>query len=283
MDTAKLKTPLTRKQLAEQRASLKMTTQQREVLVGLILGDAHLGTQDLGRTWRLIYSQSKGRHGAYLQHVYEIFSGWALSPPVLIRGAMPTEHHKVMPGPALGSDGLPRSGAKAEGLGALKGKPAGRYLTKDRLKFTTVSHKSLRFYGKSFYKDGVKVVPKGIGRLLTARGLAYWYMDDGSIKSRQSKGVILNTHSFSLAEVNLLCGVLNDKFGLRASLRPRRLAPASFARDGSDARAVRHQIYISGHSYEAARELILPHLLPEMMYKFPTPRKPGESRTSVTG
>lgn len=74
---------------------------------------------------------------------------------------------------------------------------------------------------------------------------------------------MLNTHSFSLAEVTLLCGVLGDRFGLRATLRPQRSASG----------AVRHQIYISGERYEVARELILPHLLPEMMCKFPTPRK----------
>ncbi len=241
-DTTRLKRPLTRKQLNELKAALKMTKEQREVLVGLMLGDGHLGTQDGGRTWRLVYSQSRERHGAYLEQVYGVFAGWALSPPALIRG---------VPSP--------------------KNPAPGRYRTKDRLKFTTIAHSSLRFYGKAFYRDSVKVIPKGIGRLLTARGLAYWYMDDGSIKSRQSKGLILNTHSFSLAEVNLLCGVLGDKFGLRATPRPQRLASG----------AVRHQIYISGESYEVARELILPHLLPEMMYKFPAPRKPRGGRAAT--
>lgn len=255
-DTTRLKKPLTRKQLNELKAALKMTKQQREVLVGLILGDGHLGTQDEGRTWRLVYSQSKERHGAYLEHVHGIFAGWALSPPALIRGVPSPEK------PALDRDG---SGAR-QGDG-----PPGRYRTKDRLKFTTIAHSSLRFYGKAFYREGVKVIPKGVGRLLTARGLAYWYMDDGSTKSRQSKGLILNTHSFSLAEVTLLCGVLGDKFGLRATPRPQRLASG----------AVRHQIYISGESYKVARELILPHLLPEMMYKFPAPRKPRGGRAAT--
>lgn len=247
------------KELAELKASLKMTKEQREVLVGLILGDGHLGTQDGGRTWRLVYSQGRERHGAYLEHVHRLFANWSLSPPVLIRGVAPSGEGGLEPG-GWENGSLPDA------------RPPGSYRRGDRLKFTTVSHGSLRFYGKAFYRDGLKVVPKGIGRLLTGRGLAYWYMDDGSMKSRQSKGLILNTHSFSLAEVTLLCGVLRDRFGLRATPRPQRSASG----------AVRHQIYISGRSYEAVRELILPYLLPEMMYKFPPPRKPRGRRAATT-
>jgi len=31
-----------------------------------------------------------------------------------------------------------------------------------------------------FYPNGVQIVPPIIGELLTARGLAYWAMDDGT-------------------------------------------------------------------------------------------------------
>nr|YP_006666385.1 putative LAGLIDADG homing endonuclease [Trebouxiophyceae sp. MX-AZ01]AFQ93740.1 putative LAGLIDADG homing endonuclease [Trebouxiophyceae sp. MX-AZ01] len=227
----------TRKQIAEKKRLLKLSREQREVLVGLLLGDGHLSTQDNSRTYRLVYSQSKERHGAYLERVYGVFQDWTLGWPVLVKG------HK--------------------GAGDGAELPPGRFRTKDRLKFTTVAHGSLRFYGKAFYKGGVKVVPKGIGRLLTARGLAYWYMDDGSIKSRQSKGLILNTHSFTLAEVELLCKVLGSNFGLQAKPRPQTVPSGG----------QRHQIYISGRSYERGRKIIGPHLLPEMMYKFPPPRK----------
>lgn len=133
--------------------------------------------------------------------------------------------------------------------------------------FSTISHGSLRFYGKGFYRDGKKVVPKTIHRLLTPRGLAYWYMDDGSIKSKQSKGVILNTHSFSLKEVERLCEALQAKMSILATPRPQRV--------GGE---VRHQIYISGRSYERLSELVSHFILPEMMYKFPPPRRPRKGR-----
>ena len=37
----------------------------------------------------------------------------------------------------------------------------------------------LNFYHELFYKDNIKVIPINLEKLLTARGLAYWIMDDG--------------------------------------------------------------------------------------------------------
>jgi len=83
-------------------------------------------------------------------------------------------------------------------------------------------------------------------------------MDDGSIKSKYSKGCLLNTHCFTFKEVQFLCSILNDKFALQSQPR--------YQKDG-------YQIYISGHSYELLHSLIYPYLLESMRYKFPTERK----------
>ena len=80
--------------------------------------------------------------------------------------------------------------------------------------FQTISTGKLRFYGQQFYENGKKVVPKLIVKLITNRTLAYWYSDDGSIKSQQSKGIIFNTQVFSFSEVRILCSVLERKFTL---------------------------------------------------------------------
>lgn len=237
-----------RAELVAIRNRLKLTRVQRDVLVGLLLGDGHLQTQDGGGTYRLVYSQGGGRKLAYLNHVHHLFTEWALTPP------------RRVP---------PRSWP-LEGVEEFEGK---RFENGESWAFSTVSHGSLRFYGKGFYRNGKKVVPKTIHRLLTSRGLAYWYMDDGSIKSKQSKGVILNTHSFSLSEVERLCGALQSKMLIVATPRPQRV--------GGE---VRHHIYISGRSYERLAELICPFLLPEMMYKFPPPRRPRKGRgAGITG
>lgn len=48
-------------------------------------------------------------------------------------------------------------------------------------------------------KDKIKIVPKILDELLTARGLAYWIMDDGG-KSVYNQ-TILHTRAFSKEDV----------------------------------------------------------------------------------
>lgn len=50
-------------------------------------------------------------------------------------------------------------------------------------------------------------------KYLTARGLAYWFMDDGNKKT-----FYLNTHAFTPQENIILCEILNKKFSLHCCL-----------------------------------------------------------------
>ena len=68
-------------------------------------------------------------------------------------------------------------------------------------------------------------------------------MDDGSLKSAQSQGVILNTHSLTLKEVEHLCRVLSQKFALKATPRKQRHQHKGQSK-------MYYPIYISGYSYE---------------------------------
>jgi hypothetical protein len=227
------------KELRRYKEMLKLTKTQREVIVGLLLGDGSMQTQNDGRTYRLIHVQGGRKRGVYTSHLFEVFGPWVLTPP------------KLSP---------PRSGG-------------GNYERGESWRLLTLSHGNLRFYGKLFYKNGTKRVPKGIGKFLTARGLAYWYMDDGSIKSRQSKGVFFNTQSFTFKEVELLCTVLLSKFRIRAS--PRRTP-------SQEKKGAGWQIYISGEWYETFSQLVSPYLLPELTYKLPHPRRKVVQRCKST-
>lgn len=204
----------------DRRTSLKLSKLQREILVGILLGDACLETRNSGRTFRLKVEQSVA-HERYLVHLHEQFRCWTLSPPHSVRRV--------------------RRGVVTESLS-----------------FSTVSHSAFRFYGHQFYIDGKKRVPELIHRWLTPRGLAYWLMDDGSIKSRQSKGVIINTHGFCPSDVERLVSVLSGAFGMQCSCRRQR--------DGI-------QIYISGSSYERVIALVEPFFIPDMRYKLPHARR----------
>ncbi len=216
------------RQIEAYKQKLKLTDLQREILVGLLLGDGCLETQNRGRTYRLKIEHSIAQ-APYVQHLYESFREWVLQEPQL-----KTQH--------------------------IMGKAY------QKLWFTTVSHAAFRFYAQQFYRNGTKVVPKLIGRLLTPRGLAYWFMDDGSIKSYQSKGVIFNTQGFDQSDVARLVKVLREKFGLEA--KPRR------QREGQ-------QIYLSGYFYERFRALVEPYLILEMRYKLPTERKRRPGLTAL--
>lgn len=52
-----------------------------------------------------------------------------------------------------------------------------------------------------FYANGVKGIPQNVIDYITPVSLAYWICDDGA---RHGKGLMLNTNSYSKAEVELL-------------------------------------------------------------------------------
>ncbi len=201
----------------------KLTLLQKEVLFGVILGDAHLETQNNRITYRVKFEQSI-KHKAYIEHLYDVFKNYVKTSPQLKLVTYKNNQTKST-----------------------------------NIRFATISSSTFTFFGKQFYKDKKKVIPKLIHRWLTPRALAYWYMDDGSMKSYQSKGVLLNTKAFSHAEVQLLCNVLTEKFNLYCW--PRKQKKNTY------------QIYISGKTYETLRNCIYPFIIPDMQYKFPLPRK----------
>lgn len=212
------------RKIEEYKEKLSLSDNQKEVLVGLLLGDACLETQNGGRTYRLKIEQSI-QHQAYVNHLYDLFAEWVLTPP-RIKKAVSEGHESV------------------------------------NSVFQTVSHSAFRFYAHQFYDGGKKVAPRLIHRWLTPKSLAYWFMDDGSIKSKESKAVIFNTQCFSTSEVARLCEVVS-RFGLRTSIRSQS--------EGC-------QIYVSGDSYERFSELVSPFIIAEMRYKLPPIRKPRRTQ-----
>jgi hypothetical protein len=203
------------REIEENKSSLKLNDTQREILVGVLLGDAHLETQNRGRTYRLKFEYSIKQY-EYANHLYELFKEWIITPPQL----------KI--------DGTHRN-----------------------IWFQTVSHQAFRFYAHQFYDENKKCIPKLIHRYLTERSIAYWFMDDGSVKSRESKSVLFNTQCFKENDVERLIKVLQVHFNLEASKRKQK--------EG-------YQIYISGKSYERFREIIDPYIHLSMRYKIPVDR-----------
>lgn len=220
-------------ELIEMKKNLKLNLMQKKVLPGILLGNAQLSTQDSGKTYRLHIYQSE-KHKEYVFHLYELFKEWCLSTPKTIERTYKTKVYKKK---------------KAS-----------------MISFKTRSSGSFRFYAQIFTSKNkhinqtntvnlTKKLPKLIHRWLTPISIAYWFMDDKSIKDKKSKFVYFNTQGFSLQEVNLLCNILNSKFNLIAK-------PVK--------KKQKYQIYISGKSYETLTNLIYPYLIKDMLYKFPT-------------
>jgi hypothetical protein len=202
------------------KKTLRLSSAQREVLIGILLGDACLETQNGGVTYRLKVEQCAA-HELYVRSLYELFRAWVLTPP---------RRRRVRTGSSESVNWV----------------------------FQTVSHPAFRFYAHQFYDGRVKQVPALIHRWLTPRALAHWYMDDGSAKSNDSKGVIFNTQGFERRDVDRLVGVLHTKFELEAS---RRKQPEG------------DQIYVSGRSFERFVDLIEPYVTEDMRHKVPLPRR----------
>ena len=64
------------KRIQKYKESLTLTKEQREILVGLLLGDGHLETQNNGRTYRLKVEHSLKQED-YVMWLYEHFKEWA--------------------------------------------------------------------------------------------------------------------------------------------------------------------------------------------------------------
>jgi hypothetical protein len=203
------------------KTTLRLVPEQRAALVGLLLGDACLESRNRGRTYRVKVEQS-AEHEFYVRHLYELLRPWVLSPP------------------------YQRQASASNGS------------VTTSWAFNTVSHSAFRFYAHQFYTKLGKRVPDLIHKWLTPQGLAYWFMDNGSMKSSQSKAVIFNTQGFVKPDVERLALVLQTQFGLQA--KPR------YQKDG-------YQLYVSGSSYERFVELIDPFLIGAMRYKVPQARR----------
>lgn len=102
-----------------------------------------------------------------------------------------------------------------------------------------------------FYVDGVKVVPINIFELLTPIALAHLIMGDGV--SYKDKGITICTDSFSIVDVVRLINVLIIRYNLNCTIHT--------------PRAGQYRIYISKNCLESLQEIVLPYMIPSMLYK----------------
>lgn len=212
----------------------KLSPLQQQVLVGTLLGDAHLRANKTKTKYQYVVLQSES-HKEYVYHLYEIFKDFANKPPKRY-----TFKDKRFPGKCY-----------------------------TRYSFYTTFQGCFRFYAHQFYTEVThpekqksdtsktrKTVPKLIHKWLTPCAIAYWYMDDGAQKWKgKSLGVRFCTDSFTLSEVDRLILVLKQKYLLKTTIQKKDKG---------------FRIYVSSYSYPVLKDLIFSFLIESMTYKWPT-------------
>ena len=163
------------------KETLSLTSRQRQILVGSLLGDAHLESRyKLGcATLRIEHSYKQKE---YVDWLHNEFKKWVrTSPRKKTRWSW--------------------------------GKKQDKYI------FMTYGHKILGEFREIFYKNRKKIIPENLEYYLTPLSLAIWYMDDGSIKSNKHRGMFLNTQAFNVLDVEKLQKILEKKFSTKTVTR----------------------------------------------------------------
>ena len=165
-----------------ERNNYILSEELKQILIGILLGDAHIVQRSLTSNSRLVYAQSAIKNKNYFNLVLNKFLFFCVKDY----------------------------------------KPQSRIIKNNRTKktyssisFTTMQLPCFNEYRKLFYTDGIKTVPDNIYTLLTPISLAYWIMDDGS---KQNNGLHLNVYAFSNNDVDKLMFTLQDKFNLKCSI-----------------------------------------------------------------
>lgn len=196
------------------KATLQLTKKQKMIVIGLMLGDGHLETQNQGKSYRLKVEQTEKRSW-YINWLYTHFQKWVLTPP------------------------------------RVKTKKRNERITQS-ISFQTLSHPSFNFFAKEFYSVKTKKIPASIRTILSPLAMAVWFMDDGSLKSKHHRALILNTHCFTHDDLVLIQETFLKKYGLQAGIRKQR--------EGS-------QLIFTEPSASRFAAIIWPELLPEFRYK----------------
>jgi len=201
--------------LRNYKASLRMSERQRQILNGMLLGDGHLERQGAAETARLKIEHSVAQ-SSYVAWKFTEWRDWVRTPP-------------------RERDRRNRLGTVSMNVG-----------------FSTLSHIEFEEVRQRFYVNRRKVIPKDLE--LSPVAMAVWFMDDGSRKSGQCRGVYLNTQSFTGAEVDLLRSVIRRDVGVETTVRRQS--------DGL-------QIYVPSSSMTEMVGFIQDEILPSMRHKLP--------------
>lgn len=181
-----------------------ITQSQKELLIGILLGDGYIYTRNNKKTHGIKFEWGY-KSKDYIFHIYDLLFDFILKEPKLyIR---------------TNKKGITSKTWRMETFSGSQFNELGNLLLNSNNK-------------KEIKKDLII-------NHLTPLSLAYWYMDDGGrayYKNKRSltdMACILNTQGFSVNEVKLLINELNIKFNLNCSLAFNKKKPIIYIPSGS--------------------------------------------------
>lgn len=206
------------------KAGLTLSTEQQEILIGTLLGDATMRLSGNRPVYAIKFEQGSA-HQEYLRHLYDVFQPFCGTPP--------------------------------------KSRLVDKKNNRISFTFSTYRHDAFVFYYNLFYEvqeksEGsvkVKVIRESLAKHLTARSLAYWFMDDGTYSTDENgvtKSYLFSTQGFNYCENQRLCKMLKAKFNIQANVH----------KDQD-----KYRIYIIRASNETFLNLIRPYIHSDFKYK----------------
>lgn len=194
------------------KKEINLTQEQWEVLYGSLLGDMSIDTN--WKNARPIISQG-GEQEAYFDYKCKIFEGLLGKPSKEDRYDKRTD----------------------------------KWYHKYHVKFlTNPIYTKLK---EELYPNGVKTVTQKWLDKVTPRGLAFWFMDDGT-----NSGVIA-TNSFSKEECELIQKWFKEKWNINTTLQHQH----------NKDNIIQYLVYIKVDSRPKFYQLVIPYFIPEMEYK----------------
>ena len=179
------------KSLEEYKKKLVLNEEQKDIIVGTLLGDSTMGLRQGLPLYSLKFEQSLERAN-YINHLAEKLVDFCGSPP--------------------------------------KTRWVDTKQTRQSIWFRTYSHNSFIFFFNLFYvietdaKTGKslsrKIVPKNIQKFLNERVLAYWFMDDGTfhVDKYNNRQYYFSTQGFTKEDCQRLCYALESRFQIKANV-----------------------------------------------------------------
>lgn len=122
-----------------------------------------------------------------------------------------------------------------------------------RWSFNTLVVPELSFFAYLFYKNNKKIIPSSLPEYFNDISLAYWFMDDGSLKRyKTTQAFILCTDSFSKEQVLFLGDLIFTKFNIHVNYHKQR---------------DNYRIYIPSKHFNDFRQIVLPYTHNNFIYK----------------